>query len=173
MREVCAHAAIGTHDNVVRYFSAWSEGDRMLVSYFIYPRFCQCISYIIKSFRFNLSFVMENPSLKKLSNVKVVHLVAMLQMGSITKKCRRWFRIVRKVLLIFTAKILPIWTSNLGIFSVKLKMIHASTKLAIWDWSVPILKPFLMTATVDILLEKSSNQFQIKIMICDCRMYFH
>ena len=32
MREVCAHAAIGTHDNVVRYFSAWSEGDRMLVS---------------------------------------------------------------------------------------------------------------------------------------------
>ena len=35
MREVCAHAAIGTHDNVVRYFSAWSEGDRMLVSLYI------------------------------------------------------------------------------------------------------------------------------------------
>ena len=33
VREVCAHAAIGTHDNVVRYFSAWSEGDRMLVSH--------------------------------------------------------------------------------------------------------------------------------------------
>ena len=33
MREVCAHAAIGTHDNVVRYFSAWSEGDRMLVRF--------------------------------------------------------------------------------------------------------------------------------------------
>ena len=60
MREVCAHAALGIHDNVVRYFSAWSEGDRMLVS----SRFISELRIrliIMLMFRFNLSFVMENP----------------------------------------------------------------------------------------------------------------
>jgi len=31
VREVCAHAVLDKHENVVRYYSAWSEGDRMLI----------------------------------------------------------------------------------------------------------------------------------------------
>ena len=31
IREVCAHAVLGKHKNVVRYYSAWCELDRMII----------------------------------------------------------------------------------------------------------------------------------------------
>ena len=31
IKEVCAHAVLGKHKNVVRYYSAWCENDRMLI----------------------------------------------------------------------------------------------------------------------------------------------
>ena len=31
IKEVCAHAVLGKHKHVVRYYSAWSENDRMLI----------------------------------------------------------------------------------------------------------------------------------------------
>ena len=31
IREVCAHAVLGKHQNVVRYYSAWCELDRMII----------------------------------------------------------------------------------------------------------------------------------------------
>jgi wee1-like protein kinase len=31
LREVCAHAVLGKHEHVVRYYSAWCEQDRMVI----------------------------------------------------------------------------------------------------------------------------------------------
>ena len=31
IKEVCAHAVLGKHKHVVRYYSAWCENDRMLI----------------------------------------------------------------------------------------------------------------------------------------------
>ena len=31
LREVCAHAVLGTHPHLVRYYSAWAEDDHMII----------------------------------------------------------------------------------------------------------------------------------------------
>ena len=55
MREVCAHAVLGKHENVVQYFSAWSEEDRMLVSLdFLYPYARLCPDTPFTSFQHHI-----------------------------------------------------------------------------------------------------------------------
>ena len=31
LREVCAHAVLGSHPHLVRYYSAWAEDDHMII----------------------------------------------------------------------------------------------------------------------------------------------
>ena len=31
LREVCAHAVLGSHPHLVRYYSAWAEDNHMLI----------------------------------------------------------------------------------------------------------------------------------------------
>ena len=76
IREVCAHAVLGKHVNVVRYFSAWCEQNQM----FIQSEYCNggSVADVIQDHRINrlggFSTEMANELLKQISSgLKYIH----------------------------------------------------------------------------------------------------